>query len=139
MIVLDTNVLSELVRPEPARSVLRWLAAQPVAQLFITTISEAEILYGLALLPRGRRRTLLESAARQMFAEDFADRLLPFDSAAAREFAAIAAARRRQGRSIAMLDAEIAAIARAQGARLATRNLGHFDDCGIDLIDPWRS
>lgn len=137
MIILDTNVLSEAVRPQPSRAVLRWLSAQPVAQLFTTTISESGILYGLALLPKGRRRDALQQAARQMFAEDFANRVLPFDSAAAQEFAAVAAERRQQGRPIATPDVQIAAIARSNGARLATRNVADFAGCGIEIVDPW--
>jgi toxin FitB len=139
VIVLDTNVLSEAARPKPSPAVLGWLAAQPAAQLFTTTISEGEMLCGLALLLEGRRRVALEEAARQMFAEDFAERILPFDSAAAQEFAAIAAARRRQGRPMATLDAQIAAIARAHRAALATRNVADFASCGIEVIDPWSS
>jgi len=137
MIVLDTNVLSEASRPAPARRVLDWLAAQQPARLFTTTISEAEFLYGLALLPAGKRRTGLEQAARRMFGEDFANRVLPFDSAAAHAFALIAAVRRKKGRPIGDLDAQIAAIARSHGAAVATRNVGDFSDCGIDVIDPW--
>lgn len=139
MIILDTNVLSEAVRPQPSRAVVRWLSAQPVAQLFTTTISEGEILYGVALLPKGRRRKALEQATRQMFADDFADRVLSFDSAAAREFAAVAAARRQQGRPITALDAQIAAIARSHGAALATRNVADFVGCSIEIVDPWHS
>jgi predicted nucleic acid-binding protein len=137
MIVLDTNVLSEAIRPAPAKTVLSWLAAQSTTQLFTTAISEAEILCGMALLPKGRRRTALEQAARRMFAEDFAERVLPFDSAAAEAFAAIAAARRREGRPITSFDAQIAAIARACGAALATRNVADFEACGIVVVDPW--
>jgi toxin FitB len=137
MIVLDTNVLSEASRPAPAQRVLDWLAAQQPAQLFTTTVSEAEFLYGLALLPIGKRRTGLEQAARRMFSEDFADRVLPFDSAAAQAFALIAAARRKKGRPIGDFDAQIAAIARSHGATVATRNVADFSDCGIGVIDPW--
>ncbi len=135
MIILDTNVLSEAIRPEPAPAVLRWLAAQ--AALFTTVISESEIFYGLALLPKGRRRDSLKIAAQRMFAEDFSDRVLPFDSVAARAFAEIVATRRRQGGPIGILDAQIAAIARAQRAALATRDVGEFHGCGIELLDPW--
>src|SRR5262249_34785476 len=102
-----------------------------------TTISQAEFLYGLAILPAGRRRMALEEAARRMFAEDFANRVLPFDSAAAQAFAAIASARRRKGRPIGDLDAQIAAIARSRGAAVATRNVSDFTDCGIEVFDPW--
>jgi hypothetical protein len=137
MIILDTNVLSEAIRPVPTRRVLDWLAAQPPSALFTTTISEAEFLYGLALLPAGKRRTSLEQAARRMFEEDFAQRVLPFDRAAAATFAVIAAVRRKKGRPIGDFDAQIAAIARIHGAAVATRNVDDFRDCGIEVVDPW--
>lgn len=139
MIILDTNVLSEAIRSEPAAIVLKWLAAQPAAQLFTTTIFEAEILSGVALLAKSRRRSSLERAVRQMFAEEFAERVLPFDSAAANEFAVVAAARRRLGRPMATLDAQIAAIARSHGAAVATRNVADFETCDISIVDPWSS
>ena len=137
MIVLDTNVLSETLRPIPADSVKRWMRAQPSASLFTTTICEAEIFYGLALLPRGHRRARLERAVTAIFAEDFAERILPFDSAAARAFAGIAAHRRRLGRPISEFDAQIAAIAHSCGAAVATRKVEDFADCGIRVISPW--
>ena len=137
MIVLDTNVLSETLRPSPAASVSRWMQAQPATGLFTTTICEAEIFYGLALMPAGRRRARLERAVATIFAEDFAERILPFDSAAARAFADIAARHQRQGRHISGFDAQIAAIAHSHGATLATRNVGDFADCGIKVISPW--
>ena len=139
MIVLDTNVLSEAVRPAPARRVLDWLAAQPPSSLFTTTVTEAEFLYGLALLPAGKRRTSLEEAARRMFEQDFAQRVLPFDRAAASAFATIAATRRKKGQPISEFDAQIAAIARTHGAAVATRNVGDFQDCGIEIVDPWHA
>jgi toxin FitB len=139
MIILDTNVLSEGARPAPAPQVLAWLAARPSLTLFTTTISEAELLYGLALLPAGQRRASLEEATRRMFAEDFEGRVLSFDGAAASGYAAIRADRRRSGRPIAALDAQIAAIARAHGFAIATRNVVDFTDCGIDVVDPWQS
>lgn len=139
MIILDTNVLSETMRAQSSHVVLGWLAAQPASRLFTTAIAEAEILLGLALLEAGRRRSALEAAARAMFAEDFAGRILPFDSAAAAEFVDIAAARRRSGRPIAHADAQIAAIARARGASIATRNTADFEGCHLALIDPWQA
>ena len=139
MIVLDTNVLSELMKPAPSAAVERWVAAQPASSLFTTTITQSEILYGVAQLPRGRRRSSIEEAVEAMFAEDFAGRLLPFDSAAARAFATLAAARRKAGRPIAQLDAQIAAIARSRNAAIATRNVGDFEDCGVTVHNPWRS
>lgn len=138
MIVLDTNVLSELMRSRPDAQVEVWFAAQPAPGLFSTTVTQAEILLGVALLPPGRRRTRLASAAEAMFEIDLAGRVLPFDIAAAREFASIVASRRRAGRPIAQADAQIAAITRSRGALLATRNVADFDRCGITVVDPWR-
>jgi toxin FitB len=137
MIVLDTNVLSEAIRPVPSRRVLDWLAAQQPSGLFTTAISEAELFYGLALLPAGKRRTSLEEALRRMLEEDFAQRVLPFDRAAAGAFAVIASGRRKKGRPISEFDAQIAAVARIHGAAVATRNADDFRDCGIGVIDPW--
>ena len=105
--------------------------------LFTTTITEAEIYYGLAMLPQGKRRRLLESAVGPIFAQDLAGRVLPFDSPAAREFADIAATRRRAGRPISEADARIAAIVRSRGATLATHNADDFSDCELRVIDPW--
>jgi toxin FitB len=137
MIVLDTNVLSELMRPVPSEAVLRWVAAQPASGLFTTTITRAEILFGLALLPEGRRRSDLSAAAEQMFAEDFAGRVLPFDTGAAAAFASIGAGRRRKGRPTGALDAQIAAISLSRAATLATRNVADFLDCGFPVVNPW--
>lgn len=139
MIILDTNVLSELMRPSPNDAVLAWIAARPRAELHTTSITQAEILHGIALMPEGRRRSDLLSAADAMFAEDLAGRVLPFDGAAAAAFAALASARRRMGRPIAGFDALIAAIAVAAEATVATRDLDGFADCGVPLIDPWRT
>lgn len=136
MIVLDTNVLSEVMRKDASEKVLDWLASQAQAALFTTAVTEAEIYYGLALLPAGKRRRALEDAAGQLFAE-FAGRILPFDSAAAREFATLVAARRRAGRSTSVTDAEIAAIARSRGAKVATRDVEDFTESGVEVIDPW--
>src|SRR4051794_17769900 len=116
MIVLDTNVLSEGLRPQPSANVMRWMRSEPVTVLFTTTITEAELLYGAALLPDGRRRRSLETIISQLLSLQFAGRILPFDSAAAREFANIAVMRRRAGRPIGEADGRIAAIARSGGA-----------------------
>src|SRR5947207_13878405 len=137
MIILDTNVLSDLMRPLPAPEVVRWLATHPASSLLTTTITQAEILYGLELLPKGKRRAALQNIIESMFGQDFADRILPFDSDAARAFSKIAAARRIAGRPIAQLDAQIASIARSRGAVLATRNAGDFAYCGIQVLNPW--
>lgn len=138
MIVVDTNVLAELIRPEPAETVLHWAAEQPQAALFTTTVTQAEILFGLQLLSGGKRRTALERAVNGMFDEDFAGRILSFDGAAARAYSVIAAERRKAGRPIAPFDAQIAAIARSHGAAVATRNVADFAGCAIEVIDPWR-
>ncbi len=137
MMVLDTNVLSELMREAPSPAVVIWLARQDVTRIRTTAINSAEILAGIAVLPEGRRRAGLLSAAHRMFSEDFANRLLPFDQKAAPYYAEILAARQNLGRRIEPLDAMIAAVARAFGAAVATRNVSDFDDCGITLHDPW--
>jgi predicted nucleic acid-binding protein len=139
MIILDTNVLSETMKPVPAAEVLQWLASQPAARLFTTSISQAEILFGLEIMPKGKRRTALQTEAEAMFEEDFAGRILPFDADAARMFPRIAASRRALGRPIAQDDAQIAAIARSRGASLATRNTGDFESCGVTLLNPWQA
>lgn len=137
MIILDTNVLSELMRAAPAEAVMRWVAAQPAASLYTTSITQAEILHGVMLIPEGRRRNAFEVAADAMFNDDFSDRILPFGSDAARSYARIAATRRRSGSPISHFDAQIAAIAHAAGAMVATRNVKDFDLCGIEILDPW--
>lgn len=137
MIVLDTNVLSEILRPQPDSQVLTWIAAQPVTSLFTTTLTRAEILYGVRLLPKGRRREKLQAAVSAIFDEDFLDRVLVFDDPAAAVFAEIAAHRKAVGRPMSQVDAMIAAIARSRGAALATRNTSDFVDCGLTLVDPW--
>ncbi|MCC4113822.1 type II toxin-antitoxin system VapC family toxin [Aromatoleum toluclasticum] len=137
MIVLDTNVLSELLRPAPDGRVLAWLGAQPRSALFTTTVIRAEILYGVGVLPEGARKQALLSATRAIFDEDFAGQVLSFDNDAADAYAQIAASRRARGKPISQFDAMIAAVARSRGAILATRNVKDFVDCGIDVIDPW--
>ncbi|TNC63111.1 type II toxin-antitoxin system VapC family toxin [Rubellimicrobium roseum] len=138
MIVLDTNVVSEPMRPVPDERVLRWLAAQDASTLFLTAVTEAELRTGLALLPTGKRREGLTLALEAVLAEDFAGRVLPFEGgAAARAYAAIQAERREAGRPIAMADAMIAAIARSRGMQVATRNTGDFEETGVELVNPW--
>ena len=137
MILLDTNVLSETLRHKPDDSVKRWMATQPSSNLFTTAICQAEILYGLAVMPTGRRRVALEQVVAEIFEEDFSGRILPFDSLAARSFAEIASLRRKAGRPISEFDAQIAAIARSRDATVATRNVEDFVDCGIKIINPW--
>jgi predicted nucleic acid-binding protein len=137
VIVLDTDVLSELMRPEPSVRVVQWIAEQPAHELFTTAITEAEIFYGIKLLTRGKRRDLLHAAAEAMFAEDFADRIFGFESSAARLFSGIAAHRRSLGKPITHADAQIAAIAQLHNAKVATRNVADFTDCGVEVVDPW--
>jgi len=138
VIVLDTNVISELMRAEPNARVLDWLVRQPIAGLFTTTLTQAEIFYGLKLLPEGRRREDLITAARPIFETEMAGRILPFDSDAALAYADLAAHRRQIGQPISQIDGQIAAITRSRGAQLATRNVRDFVVCGITLVDPWR-
>ena len=137
MIVLDTNVLSELMKPAPAGSVVRWVAAESATSLYTTSVTQAEILHGILLLPSGRRRNALQAAAEAMFGEDFAGRVLPFGGEAAHAYARIAAERRRAGRPISHFDAQIAAIARSAGAAIATRNVADYEGCGVKVINPW--
>jgi hypothetical protein len=137
VLVLDTNVVSELMRPAPAASVIRWSNAQPPTSLYTTSVTQAEILHGVLLLPVGRRRRALEAAAEAMFAEDFGGRVLAFGSDAARKYAQIASARRRRGRPISQFDAQIAAIAGTTGVALATRNVADYDGCDVVIVNPW--
>jgi predicted nucleic acid-binding protein len=137
VIVLDTNVLSEALKPLPSSVVLRWLAAQEPGMVFTTAITTAEILYGIELLPAGRRRAQLSAAVEKIFAEDFRGRILPFDDEAARAFAKIMAGRDATGRPISEFDAMIAAIAQSYGAAVATRDTRDFDRYGIQILNPW--
>lgn len=137
MIVLDTNVISELMRREPDATVMAWIGEQPMAGVFTTTLTQAEIFYGLALLPEGHRKDALMAAAQPMFDADLAGRVLPFDTDAANAYPDIVAGRRKGGQPISQIDAQIAAIVRSRGARLATRNVADFADCGITVVNPW--
>ena len=138
MILLDTNVLSELMRADPDEHVERWLGSQPDASIFTSAITEAELRYGAALLPNGKRRLALIAEIDAMLRDDFSGRILPFDSMAAQAFAIIAAGRRQAGKPISQADAQIAAISRSRGASLATRNVDDFAGCEIQLINPWQ-
>ena len=137
MIVIDTNVVSELMRMTPEPAVMTWFSGQDSAELYLTAVSEAELRAGAAILPAGRRRDRITAEVDAVVREDFAGRVLPFDSAAAKAYAAIAASRRSMGRPILEADCQIAAIARASDAAVATRNGADFEHCGIALIDPW--
>lgn len=137
MFVLDTNVVSELMKPQVEPSVESWVAAHARSSLYITTLTQAEILYGIAILPKGARQQRLQTLAQAMFQEDFAGKILPFDRAAARLYAAIAAHRRAKGIPVSQFDAQIAAICRAHQAVIVTRNVNDFTDCGLDIVNPW--
>lgn len=136
-LLLDTNVLSELLRANPDAGVIAWFAAQHADALFVSAVTQAEMLFGAALLPGGRRRAQLEQHLHAMFDEDFARRVLPFDSDAARIYAGVVAGRRQAGRPISQVDAQIAAIALAQRASLVTRNVDDFEGCGLTLLNPF--
>ncbi|BAZ54306.1 PIN domain protein (plasmid) [Nostoc sp. NIES-4103] len=139
MIVLDTNVLSELMKHQGSIVVRNWAAQQPVTSLFTTTITQAEILYGITILPEGKRKYELYQAATLMFAEDFLGRILPFDESAAIACANISAQRRLSGTPISQADAQIAAICYSHNAAIATRNVSDFLGCEIFIINPWEN
>ena len=137
MIILDTNVLSALMRTVPEARVVTWLDRQPAESVWITSITLFEARLGLALLPSGRRRQTLEAAFARLLEEDLENRVLDFDSAAATEAASLAAARQKNGRPVDMRDTQIAGIVLARHATLATRNVRHFGDLEISIVDPW--
>ena len=137
MIVLDTSVVSELMRPAPSPSVVPWVRRRDAATLFFLAVGEPELRLGVAIMPAGRRRDEIGEAIEAMLREDFAGRILPFDSAASRTYAGIAAARRAAGRPVATMDMQIAAIARSQNVAVATRNTKDFTGAGVDFADPW--
>ena len=138
MVILDTNVLSEVLKPVPDAGVLGWLARQDRAEVFTTAITQAEILYGLELLPAGKRQLQLRAAVGQMFTTEFQDRILPFGMEAAAIFPLVVADRTRAGRPISQFDGLIAAICRAHGLALATRNVRDFEGCGLEIVNPWK-
>ncbi len=137
MIVLDTNVLSELMRRRPAARVVRWVDEQDASALAITAVTVAELLYGVARLADGARKAKLAAAVDALVREDFAGRVLPFDVAAAAYYAELVADRDRNGRPISVADGQIAAVCRCHGAALATRNVRDFGATGVSVRDPW--
>lgn len=136
-VLLDTHVLSELLRAQPDPTVLAWVASQPANGLFVSAVTQAEMLLGARLLPAGQRRQRLERALEAMFIEDFAGRILPFDSGSAADYATVVAGRRSAGTPISQFDGQIAAIALSHRLGLATRNLSDFEGCGLALTNPW--
>jgi predicted nucleic acid-binding protein len=139
VIVLDTNVISELMRPVPKPAVLAWVDAQSDRDLWLCSVMVSELLYGLARLPPGARRAQLTQAFEAMLAQDFAGRVLTFDLSAAVVNADLVSAREQLGQPLAMADAQIAATCLAHGARLATRNTRHFEGLGLVLLNPWQA
>jgi toxin FitB len=137
MFVLDTNILSAMMAPTPAPEVVAFVSRQPAELLFTASICQAEILSGIAIMPEGRRRLDLEGAARAMFLEDFAGRVLPFDMEAAIAYADIFATRRRAGRPAVSVDLMIAAVACCRNAAVVTRNAVDFEACGVAIVNPW--
>lgn len=137
MILLDTNVLSAVMAVEPPPKVLAWLDAQPTEALHLSTITLAEIGFGLSLLAPGRRRRDLEARFEAFVQEGFAHRVLSFDLEAARHCGPIMGHRRETGRPVSALDGQIAAIARAHGLAVATRNVRDFADCGVEVVNPF--
>jgi predicted nucleic acid-binding protein len=139
MTVLDTNVLSEIMQHEADPSVVAWFDRQPRESTWTTAVTVFEIRFGLELLAHGRRRRQLEEAFQRALDEEFHDRILSFDRDAALEAASRSAKRRLAGKSLDSRDLEIAGIVAARGATLATRNTRHFQDLGLELVDPWTS
>ena len=137
MIILDTNVLSEQIKLKPSQSVLAWAASVSSGELYTTTISEAEMLIGLELMPAGRKRNLLAAQIANIFHRDFEDRILSFDSRAARAISSMPLQLGRQGRPIIDIDSMIAAIANAHGATVSTRNVRDFQRLGVAVVNPW--
>lgn len=137
MILVDTNVVAELMKPWPSPAVIAWLNHREASTLHLTTITVGEIAYGLCALPEGRRRRQLELGFERVLSEAFAERILSFDVAAARHYGELMANRRALGKPLGILDGQIAAIARSRGCAVATRNVRDFVDCGVEVVDPF--
>jgi predicted nucleic acid-binding protein len=137
MVVVDTNVISEVMRLQPSPAVLNWLNSQESNLLFVTTVTLAEIGYGLRVLPDGLRQRQLQTRFEQFIAQAFEERVLDFTAPAARAYAEIMGHRKETGRAMSLPDGKIASIALAHGFALATRNIKDFEDCGIELINPF--
>lgn len=137
MILIDTNVVSELMRPSSEPAVLDWFGEQDPSTLHLSAVSEAELRRGVAILPAGRRRAALRTALDAVITEDFEGRVLPFDSAAAVAFAIVFAERQAAGRPISFPDCQIAATARTHGMGVATRNVDDFEGCEVAVVNPW--
>lgn len=139
MILLDTNVVSELMTPNPHQPVLDWLNSQPTEHLYLSTITIAEISYGLESLPGGKRRRNLEARFDLFIAKGFSQRIVPFDEGAAHFYGELMGRRRKIGRPMSILDGQIAAIARAKRFTLVTRNVRDFEECGLEIVNPFEN
>ena len=137
MILLDTNVVSEVLRNQPSAEVNRWLSEQDEYNLFLPATSQAELLFGLAVLPAGKRRHTLEQALEAFLTDVFGDRILPFDTDAARRYASLVASARARGRAVAIADGQIGAVAAAHRFTVATRDIAPFVAMGLPVINPW--
>lgn len=137
MIILDTNVVSELMKPSPAPAVVSWLNHQETTTVFLTTVTLGEISYGLHTLPQGKRRSFLEQALERVISLAFEDRILSFGIEAARLYGEVMGRRKEMGRPLSILDGQIASIARASGFAVATRNVRDFSDCGLEVVNPF--
>ncbi len=137
MILLDTNVVSEVMKVAPSASVLRWLDDQSSSAVYVSAVTVGEIEYGLRILPDGRRRLQLKERFEQFIALAFAQRVLGYEEAAARLYGEIMGLRKELGRPMSVPDGQIAAIARSHGLSIATRNTRDFEECGVDLLNPF--
>ncbi len=137
MFLLDTNVVSEAMRPAPNAVVEAWFARIERSSLFLSSISKAELLHGLALMPVGKRKIEVAAVIWRFLAEELRTDILAFGTAEAEHYAEILALRRGRGRPMSQSDAQIAAIARSRGLALATRNVRDFEDCGVEIVNPW--
>lgn len=139
MIIVDTNVVTETMRPSPEPAVVSWWNRQETSTLFLTSITIGEIRYGLRIMPQGRRRLQLEQGFERILVEAFAGRILPFDEEAARRYGEVMGRCKEIGRPIGVLDGQITSIALANGCAVATRNVKHFADCGVEIVNPFES
>jgi predicted nucleic acid-binding protein len=137
VVIVDTNVVAELMKTSPAPAVVSWMNDQPTAELFLTAVTLGEIFYGLRAMPAGARRVRLEQAFEHVVRAAFEERILAFDEEAARHYGEVMGRRREIGRPMSVLDGQIAAIARANGCAVATRNTRDFVDCGIEIVNPF--
>jgi predicted nucleic acid-binding protein len=137
MIIVDTNVVTETMKPAPAQAAVSWLNGEETSTLFLTTITIGEIRYGLRIMPQGKRRLQLEQGFERIVAEAFAGRILSFDEEAARHYGEVMGKRKEIGRPLSVQEGQIASIARANGCAIATRNIRDFVECGVEILNPF--